>query len=201
MKRLTYAIAAAATAAAAAAGGATTSANAATFSGCTPVTGGQTYLAAYGDTHSYVLAPGGDFSTPNSTWTAGGAAITSAEQSPADVTGSGSDGALVLTPGDTASAPQMCLGSKDERLRLFYKAPAGTTFKVTTSSTSSLGTYTMNTWVTARTNGWNLSPEILIPDWTDGTNTQRSKVAISNPTHQNVVIDDVLVDPWRARSW
>lgn len=205
MKRLFYAIAAVtATAAAAVVGGAAAPASAvSTSTGCTPISGGTSYLSAYYDNTSYVLVPGGDFSSTSSPWTLSGASVSTSLQAPANVTGSAGTGALVVRSGGTAAAPKVCMGGsyKTFQARFFYKAPAGTRFVVKTTGTSSLGSYTINTTITAPSSGWNLTPTIAIPGWTDGSGTQWSKIAVVNNSGQSVVVDDVLVDPWRARGW
>lgn len=195
----TIAAAAAATAALTAGGVAAASGAHAAEAGCTPISGGRTYLADYGDDNNYVLIRGGDFSSSYSPWTVRSASIDRYSNETDNVTGSYSTGALKIAPGGSATAPTTCVTWNDDRLRFFYKAPAGTSVRVSVKATSGIGSYTINSYVTSTSNDWQLSPEILIPDWTDATGTEQVSLTLANSSSASVMIDDVLVDPWRVR--
>lgn len=207
MRRTTATLAAASGAAAVILGAAVTAAPASAgervFTGCTPVADGRTYLSAFDDPHEYVAAPGGTFSGA-SAWTMSNASISAKENSPFDVTGAGAGGMGAASIGWTGkvTSPETCVQWHDDRLRFFYKTTAGMSFKVTTTARSMHGTSALTTWVTAPSTGWNLTPALPIPKFTDNTGTQLITIQIANPLSVNpITVDDVLVDPWRARGW
>lgn len=184
------------------AAGASSASAAESTTGCEPMDGGRTYLAAFGDPRDYVLAPGGSFGDDRSPWSFSGAAISRWENSPFDVTDQPGTGAASIAWGGRITSPEMCVRWQDDRVRFFYRATAGMSFKVTTTTRSTRGTAATTTWVTAPTSGWNLTPPIAIADYTDDSGTQLVRVQVANPLSWSPIkVDDVLVDPWRARGW
>jgi hypothetical protein len=79
----------------------------------------STPFKPWGDSKSYVLAPGGDFETGAAGWTLnGGARVVTGNESFA-VGGTGQTHSLSLPAGSSATSPPMCIGLFSGGMRLF----------------------------------------------------------------------------------
>lgn len=74
----------------------------------------------WADPFTYFLAPDGSFAAGGAGWTLEGAAIV-AESAPQDVSGSGTQSALRLASGASATSPAMCVGILHPTARFFVR--------------------------------------------------------------------------------
>lgn len=158
-------------------------------------------FANWGDQNSYFVMTSGTFESGSSGWTlSGGPSVVSAQE-PWKVLGNGAK-ALNLPKNSSARSTKMCVASNEEWLRFFYKSPgvSGSALKVTITVTSSNGT-AVNTWaVGGDSAGWNVTPQIYLPNIRDNNGQQWITVQFAPVNTQATwVIDDVQIDPFVSR--
>jgi hypothetical protein len=157
-----------------------------------------TALAAFGDTRSYALAPGGDFEAP--AWTlAGGATLTSGN---GPLTLGAARSSLQLPPGGSATSPVFCVDLDYPILRFFstQRAPKSSSKLNVDIVYPALGTGNPKAANLPKgTSEWALSPDVrLRPDRVDSAGGWRQvQVRFSADKAQagDWRVDDVLVDP------
>lgn len=178
--------------------------------------GGQVALAAcpsrttttpftgWGDSNAYFVVPGATFEGSHG-WTFSGAISVVADQEPWKINGSTHGRSLNLPAYTTAIAPNMCIASNEDSLRLFYKDPGvgGATLqvKVEAWNNTSNGARSINTYaIGSNGSGWKLSPRIQLPNMRDSAGEQMVTITIT-PVNTAATwrVDDVMLDPWIAR--
>jgi hypothetical protein len=87
-------------------------------SGCTAGASSQPF-APWGDTHDYVLAPGGGFSGETTSWSLSGGARVSAGGDPYNAAGVDSPSSLSLPAGGSAQSPFACVDLSRPTFRFF----------------------------------------------------------------------------------
>jgi hypothetical protein len=87
---------------------------------CNEATLSQPFLA-WGDSSSYELVPGGDFTSSPSAWTLSGGAQRVAGGEPYAVSGAGGGYSLALPQGATAQSPSVCVNASYPTFRFFAR--------------------------------------------------------------------------------
>lgn len=175
-------------------------ANAATINADMPCQTRSTHQAfkQWGDRGDYFLAQNGDFEQGTAGWTLNRAKRVS-DQAPWKVNGNGHSKALEIRPGGSATV-RMCVTEIEDVMRFFYETPAGgggLTTKITAATTNGSGS---SSWaMSTSSSGWNVTPTIRIPSVRDGDGRVWITIEISNSGIRPIIIDDVMVDPWRPR--
>lgn len=82
------------------------------------------------DTHSYALAPGGDFESGAAGWTLSGGARVVAGNESFNVGGPGQTHSLSLPAGSSATSPPMCIGAFSDGMRFFTSNTGKATSKL-----------------------------------------------------------------------
>jgi hypothetical protein len=155
-----------------------------------PAAGVSQPFAAWGDSASYELAPGGDFESAG--WgLERGAALASGSE-PFAATGSLGTQSLSLPAGADATSPSFCVDAGKPTLRLFTSGGGLLAVEIQT------GGLTIPVGVVSASSAWAPSP-ILLSGGTLlgplGGGTVQARVRISALTG-DPRIDDVFVDPW-----
>jgi hypothetical protein len=163
-----------------------------------------TPFTAWGDSNSYFVVPGGTFESAHG-WTFFGGISVAGDQEPWKVNGSAHAGSLSLPAYTTAMAPNMCIASNEDSLRLFYKDPgvSGAKLLVKIEAWNSAGTngrVVQEYKISAGSAGWKLSPRISLPNNRDAAGEQWVTITVT-PTDTAATwrIDDVMLDPWISR--
>jgi hypothetical protein len=147
-------------------------------------------FAAWGDSASYELAPGGDFEFPG--WGLGGRAALAAGSEPFAATGSLGTQSLSLPAGADATSPSLCLDAGKPTLRLFTSGGGLLAVEIQT------GVVTAPVGVVAASSTWAPSPILLTGSSLLGPlsgGTVQARIRVSALTGRPRV-DDVFVDPW-----
>jgi hypothetical protein len=148
-------------------------------------------FAAWGDSASYELAPGGDFESPG--WGLERGAALGAGSEPFAATGSLGTQSLSLPAGADATSPSFCVDAGKPTLRLFTSGGGLLSVEIQT------GGLTLPVGIVAASNTWAPSPILLtggslLGPLSGGTVQARIRIsALSGQPH----VDDVFVDPWR----
>ena len=101
---------------------ATTSASAALIGGGTcPTASLSQPFAAWGDSNSYELVPGGSFESSLAGWSLTGGATKTAGSEPYGATGRVGQSSLLLPAGASAQSPPMCVDASDPTFRFFAR--------------------------------------------------------------------------------
>lgn len=162
-----------------------------------------TPFTAWGDSNAYFVVPGATFEGSHG-WSFNGSISVVADQEPWKINGSGHSKALNMPAYTTAVAPNMCIASNEDSLRLFYKDPgvrgAGLQIKVEAWNTSSTGRSILTYGIGSNSAGWKLSPRIELPNKRDAAGEQMVTITIT-PVNTAATwrVDDVMLDPWIAR--
>lgn len=195
-------VALAATIAIAATAGAIGAGTVATAGSC-PTRTLSTPFKAWGDSNQYFTVPGATFEGSHG-WSFGGNISVVNDQEPWKINGSTHSKSLNLPAYTTAMAPNMCIASNEDSLRLFYKDPgvggAALTVKIEAWNNSSTGR-SINTYTIGSSgSGWKLSPRIELPNKRDAAGEQWVTITIT-PVNTAATwrVDDVMLDPWIAR--
>jgi hypothetical protein len=161
-------------------------------------------FTAWGDSNSYFVVPGATFEGAHG-WSFGGSISVVADQEPWKVNGSGHAKSLSLPAYTTAMAPNVCIASNEDSLRLFYKDPGvnGAKLLVKIEAWNSAGTngrVVQEYKINAGTVGWKLSPRISLPNNRDAAGEQWVTITVT-PTDTAATwrIDDMMLDPWISR--
>ena len=163
-----------------------------------------TPFTAWGDSNSYFVVPGATFEGSHG-WTFYGGITVAADQEPWKVNGSGHSRSLNLPAYTTAMAPNMCIASNEDSLRLFYKDPgvggASLIVKVEAWNSVEPAARSTNTYTIGSSSaGWKLSPRISLPNNRDAAGEQMVTITIT-PVNTAATwrVDDVMLDPWISR--
>jgi hypothetical protein len=166
-----------------------------------------TPFARFGDHANYKLVQGGSFEAPDAEWTLSrGARIVSGNE-PWKVGGSNHGKSLVLPAGSSAISPTSCVGLAEPTVRFFVKKNRAPLLGVSTLAVSvyvktSLGlTVPVPVGVVLGNGQWKPTPPMLIvANLLPLLPGDRTPVAFQfTPVLGDWQIDDVYVDPWRAR--
>jgi hypothetical protein len=161
----------------------------------------STPFVSWGDSNSYFTLPGATFEHGTSGWTlTGGAAVTTGNE-PYKVISDTNASSLNLPAGATAAARPMCIGTAEDSLRLFYKAPGVSTasLRVTIHVVSGVNVADNTYGIGGAKSGWAVSDRIMLPDIRDSSGQQTVTVSFSQDgTKAKWQIDDVEVDPWKS---
>jgi hypothetical protein len=166
-----------------------TAARADLLSSCSTTAVSQPF-AAWGDSSSYELAPGGDFESPGWALDDGAALVTGSE--PFAATGSVGAQSLSLPAAADATSASFCVDAGKPTLRLFASGGGLLAVEIET------GGLTVPVGVVAAPSTWAPSPILLsgaslLAPLGGGTVQARIRVsALSGHPH----VDDVFVDPW-----
>lgn len=160
-------------------------------------------LLTLGDDHQYFSAPDGGMASPTRTWA--GSFSVSAENEPWQVDASSTRNSIALRDGGWATSQSMCLGRDEDSFRFFYKGTGtpGSTLDVRAVINADTGTYVQRYRVDVSAAGWHLSPSLGIPDYS-ASSIQVASLSFSADLPSDarpVLVDDVVVDPWRGRGW
>ncbi|WP_392467436.1 hypothetical protein ACF3NS_01695 [Arsenicicoccus cauae] len=171
-------------------------------SGC-PVRTTSPMLSRLGDTNEYFPVPNGGFALWGAGWN--GLYSLALENEPWYVNRAALTGSLRLWPGGSARTAELCVGEGEDSFRFFYKGTGqvGSRLLVRTTVRSETGTYTYGTTLDASRAGWQLSPVVPVPNHATDT-VQQLSIAFVNTTPfdsvRTILVDDVLIDPWRSRN-
>jgi hypothetical protein len=169
--------------------------------GCSTRTSRQAF-SRWGDTNQYFVATGGTFEAGATGWSFSGSPSVVTDQAPWKVNGSTHGKALRLPAASRATTTTLCVKSNEESMRFFYKAPAvaGAGLKLTIRTQNEYGS-SVNTWaVGTSTPGWQVSPQIQLPNLRDSAGRQWITITFEPINNQATwVVDDVMIDPWVAR--
>ncbi len=179
------------------------SANPVSASTC-PTRTTTTPFTAWGDHNQYFVVPGGTFEGSHG-WGSNGNVSVVNDQAPWKINGSNHSKALNLPAYTTTIAPNMCIASNVDWLRLFYKDPGVSGARLLVK---------IEAWNTAGTNGrvvkeyrissggagWKLTSALALPNNRDSRGEQMVTITITPvDTAASWRIDDVMLDPWIAR--
>ena len=165
-------------------------ANPSAAGGLCPVGSESQPFAAWGDSASYELAPGGDFESAG--WALDGGAALVAGSEPFAATGSLGAQSVSLPAGASVTSPSMCLDASTPTLR-FFTADGGSV-RVAIQA----GAVTVPIGVVTASSAWAPSPILLIGASLLGPlkgGTVPAHIVLSGLTGDPRV-DDVFVDPW-----
>lgn len=160
-------------------------------------------LSRFGDPNEYFPVPNGGFNRWGAGWN--GMFSLALENEPWYVNRAALTGSLRLWPGDSARTAELCVGEGEDSFRFFYKGTGqlGSRLLVRTTVRADTGTYTYGTTLDTSRAGWQLSPVVSVPNHAT-TKVQQISIAFVNTTPfdsvRTVLVDDVLIDPWRSRS-
>jgi hypothetical protein len=164
-------------------------------------------FAAFGDQASYKLVKGGSFEVGTTGWTlTRGAKVVSGNE-PWKVGGSSHGKSLVLPAGSSAISPTACVGLAEPTLRFFVKKNRAPLLGISTLAVSvyvktSLGLVVPVPVGVVLANGqWKpTSPMLIVANLLPLLPGDRTPVAFQfTPVLGDWQIDDVYVDPFRAR--
>jgi hypothetical protein len=164
-------------------------------------------FAQFGDQANYKLVKNGAFETGTTGWTLKGGAKVVSGNEPWKVGGSSHGKSLVLPAGSTAISPAACVGLAEPTVRFFAKKGKAPLLGISTLAVSvyvktSLGlTVPVPVGVVLGNGQWKPTPPLLIvANLLPLLPGDRTPVAFQfTPVLGDWQIDDVYVDPWRAR--
>ncbi|MDQ1448971.1 MAG: hypothetical protein QOC79_1942 [Actinomycetota bacterium] len=166
----------------------------------------STAFAAFGDTRSYFLMPGGGFESGAPGWTLAGSKVVSGNES-SFINANTDSHSLAIPSGALAVSPTVCVAMGENTIRLFVKnsGVAGSALHVQALVQNQLTGLVLSSGAdiqgVAGSTGWSPSSPILIPNLLGGLlGTQNLTLVFTNtgkPATWN--IDDVFVDPFRSR--
>lgn len=162
-------------------------------------------FAAWGDNNDYFVVPNATFESGTGGWSfyaGNGSPSVVADQAPWKINGASHSRALNLPAYSTAQAPNMCIASNEEWMRLFYKDPGvgGSQLLVKIEAWSSAGRMAQEYRINAGGAGWKVSPQIPMPNKRDANGDQNVTITITPVgTAATWRVDDVMVDPWKSR--
>jgi hypothetical protein len=164
-------------------------------------------FAAFGDQASYKLVKGGSFEVGTTGWTLSRGAKVVSGNEPWKVGGSSHGKSLVLPAGSSAISPTACVGLAEPTLRFFVKKNRAPLLGISTLAVSvyvktSLGLVVPVPVGVVLANGqWKpTSPMLIVANLLPLLPGDRTPVAFQfTPVLGDWQIDDVYVDPFRAR--
>lgn len=159
-------------------------------------------FSPWGDLNDYFVVTDGTFETGARSWKLDrGVTVATKQQATWKVNGANHNFGMMLPKGTSARAPQTCLTVGEESFRFFYKTPAvkGATLVVTIQSDSDMGRATSTVTLTGNgTSAWAVSPPIAIPNVLGEDYQQYVDISFT-VTGGTWVLDDVMIDPFKAR--
>lgn len=152
----------------------------------------------WGDHAQYFLAENGDFERGTGGWTLD-RAVRVDYQAPWRVNGGDHAKALRIKPGGSATV-RMCVTDVEDVMRFFYRTPKGggaLDVTIDARTTRGWGQSRWEMWSSSK--AWGVSPKVDIPGVRDGDGRVWITMRFENTGSNNILIDDVMVDPWVAR--
>jgi hypothetical protein len=159
-------------------------------------------FARWGDTSSYVLAPGGAFESGAPGWTLGPGATVVSGNEPYYVHAKKDSHSLFIPSGSYATTPPMCFTYGDWHLRLFAASSSSSlsSLRVQVVVKSLLGVLSVLDGGTVATNStWQPSPRLglLLTNVTGLLATNAVSFRFVPNDRASWRIDDVYLDPWK----
>lgn len=152
----------------------------------------------WGDSAQYFLAENGDFERSSDGWTLKNATRVN-YQAPWRVNGSNHVKALRIKPGGSATV-RMCVTEVEDVMRFFYRTPHGGGSLRTTIDAATTRGWGRSSWgMWSSSKAWGVSPKVNIPSVRDGDGRVWITIKFENTGSNNILIDDVMIDPWVAR--
>jgi len=167
----------------------------------------STPFAAWGDTHSYFVMPGGGFESGASGWVlAGGSAVVSGNET-SFVNAATDTHSLAMPTGAVAVSPTQCVGMGENTIRLFVKnsGVASSDLHIQAFVQNPLTGLVLSTGFdikgTAGASGWKPTSQLLIPNLLGGVLGTQNLTLVFSTTGAAAKwnIDDVFVDPFKLR--
>lgn len=154
----------------------------------------------WGDSNQYFLANGGSFEANSTRWNMWNGGTRAWGESPFGYAGPGSQ-SLYLPSWAGALSPAICVFENEESLRFAYKAPRpGATLQVWIEISGPQGYAYTNTYMTASSWWWDVSPIIPMPNLRDADGRQWVSIFMMPVDNSGAwQVDDVMIDPWIAR--
>ncbi len=173
---------------------------------CTvPSTSGSAVFAPFGDSSSYVLAPGGSFESGTSGWSLFGVSIQSGNES-YHVHAASDSHSLWISPGGTAISAPICINITDPTFRFFARETTGSwaEMNINVLWTDALGVSHVTTaggLSLSPSAGWTLSKALPLAQMLGSLQQAGSTLSVRlqfvpMPSGGGVAIDDVYVDPY-----
>jgi hypothetical protein len=166
----------------------------------------STAFAAFGDTRSYFLMPGGGFESGAPGWTLAGSSVVSGNES-SFINAQTDSHSLAIPAASLAVSPTVCVSMGENTIRLFVKnsGVSGSVLHLQAFVQNPLTGLVLSTGVDiqgrAGSTAWAPSSPISIPNLLGGVlGTQNLTLVFTNtgkPATWN--IDDVFVDPFKSR--
>jgi hypothetical protein len=154
-------------------------------------------FSRWGDTHDYVLVPGGSFEQGTTGWKLGGGAKVISGNESFFVHSSTDKHSLYVPAGATVTTPPMCFAAGDWHVRFFSTGSATIRVKVTVKSL--LGILTVLDGGSVSSSGvWRPSPEVglLLTNVTGILSTD--SISLRLTAGSAVRIDDLYLDPFKV---
>ena len=157
-------------------------------------------FSGWGDSNQYFLANGGNFEGGATSWRLWNGGTTGWGQSPFGYAGPGSRSLQLPSWAGTLS-PAICVFQNEESLRFAYKAPKpGAVLQVWIEVSGPQGYAYTNTYITASSWWWDVSPIIPMPNLRDAHGRQWVTIFMMPVDNSGTwSVDDVMIDPWIAR--
>ncbi|HEX6491113.1 MAG TPA: hypothetical protein VF002_07045 [Gaiellaceae bacterium] len=159
-------------------------------------------FAPWGDSSSYVLAPGGDFENGAPGWTLGRGATVVSGNEPYYVHASTDSHSLYIPAGSFATTPPMCFAFGDWHLRFFAASSSASlsSLRVEVVVKSLLGILSvLDGGTVAMNSSWHPSPRLgmLLTNLTGLVSTDAVSFRFVPNDRASWRIDDVYLDPWK----
>lgn len=157
-------------------------------------------FAPWGDQNQYFVANGGTFEDGATPWSTWGGARSGTGQNPFGYAGRGAK-AMRMPAWSGAQSPSICVFHNEESLRFSYKAPfAGATMQVYVEVANEDGYAYTDTYVTASSRRWDVTPIIDLPNLRNPDGQQWVTIYLMPLDDGGTwLVDDVMIDPWVAR--
>ena len=152
----------------------------------------------WGDHAQYFLAENGDFERGTGGWRLNRADVAEFN-APWRINGADHNRSLRIRPGGSAVV-RMCVTEVEDVIRFFYRTPkrgSSMTVTIDAATTRGWGRSQWSVWGSGRK--WQVSPKIDIPSVRDGDGRVWIDITFENTGSNNMIIDDVMIDPWVAR--
>lgn len=158
-------------------------------------------FSQFGDYRSYTFGSNGGLESGSTGWTLGGGEIVSGNESffvhsPAD------RHSLLLSPGDAALSPKLCMGTTSTVTRFFVRSDNGGRVRVQVVLRNLLGGVLGVLQVSDLSAGssWSPGPAVLNLDSLLGLVGVSSIQLKFTELSGTVQVDDIYVDPWASRN-
>src|SRR5260221_2466743 len=172
---------------------------------CSPVPT-ATPFAAWGDTNSYFLMPGGGFEPGTKAWGLAGASSVNGNET-SFVNGTTNSHSLAMPTGSVAVSPTQCVAMGENTIRLFVKnsGVASSVLHIDAYVQSPLTGLVLSTGFdingTAGATSWAPTNQLLIPNLLGGVLTTQNLTLVFSARGAATTwdIDDGFVDPFKRR--